>query len=456
MVDIAALERRVAALEDQLAALSAPAAPPASAPPPAPAPTLPPPAPAPSRSARVCDEAPASRDIRHTEALEGRVLAVVGAAALVVGIALFLGLAISRGWIGEEERTIMAALGSLALLFGGAWAYERRGRYDAALAVVAAGTAGGFATIAVAAQGYDLVPAGTGVAAAVALGALAAALALRWESATMAVLGIVGGLAAPLVAGLDPADHDLAPLLAITYAAAALVAVRLRRDELALLAFAVATPQWLLGDAQWAPYAFGAITLAAGLPLRSDPIHLLNALVTGTELLSGLELVAAWSALAVLAPPVTALGLLLLAAAHVLLFEAPLEALAEGSDATGLIAVAAVAVAAAARRLWLPAGVAAFYLASVALVTAVPGEAAQPALSALWTVVGVGALFARVREPAWALLALAIGKVFVVDLAELDEMTRVASFLALGTLLLAGAFLWQRTNSRSDVESPAS
>ena len=42
------------------------------------------------------------------------------------------------------------------------------------------------------------------------------------------------------------------------------------------------------------------------------------------------------------------------------------------------------------------------------------------------------------------LLALAVGKVFLVDLAQLDSIWRVGSFLAIGLLLLAGAFAYQR------------
>ncbi len=45
------------------------------------------------------------------------------------------------------------------------------------------------------------------------------------------------------------------------------------------------------------------------------------------------------------------------------------------------------------------------------------------------------------------LLALAVGKVFIVDLAALESIWRVASFLALGLLLLAGAFAYQRARA---------
>ncbi len=48
------------------------------------------------------------------------------------------------------------------------------------------------------------------------------------------------------------------------------------------------------------------------------------------------------------------------------------------------------------------------------------------------------------RLGALALLAVTAGKVFLYDLSSLTSMYRVASFIALGLLLLCGAFAWQR------------
>jgi uncharacterized membrane protein len=49
-----------------------------------------------------------------------------------------------------------------------------------------------------------------------------------------------------------------------------------------------------------------------------------------------------------------------------------------------------------------------------------------------------------VRMGAWGLLSLAVGKVFLYDLAALTSIYRVASFLALGVLLLTAALAYQR------------
>ena len=82
------------------------------------------------------------------------------------------------------------------------------------------------------------------------------------------------------------------------------------------------------------------------------------------------------------------------------------------------------------------------------------GERAQMLLSALWAVVGVAALIAglvrdrrALRTGALVLVGTALAKVFLYDLAKLTAMARVASFVALGLLLL-GAFAWQRIRPR--------
>ena len=52
------------------------------------------------------------------------------------------------------------------------------------------------------------------------------------------------------------------------------------------------------------------------------------------------------------------------------------------------------------------------------------------------------------RLGALALLAVTAGKVFVFDLASLTSLYRVGSCVALGLLLLLGAFAWQRIRPR--------
>jgi uncharacterized membrane protein len=79
----------------------------------------------------------------------------------------------------------------------------------------------------------------------------------------------------------------------------------------------------------------------------------------------------------------------------------------------------------------------------------------QALLSALWALAGVVALVAGLvrdsrvlRLGALVLLTLTVGKVFVFDLASLTSLYRVGSCIALGLLLLVGAFAWQRIRPR--------
>ena len=217
----------------------------------------------------------------------------------------------------------------------------------------------------------------------------------------------------------------------------------------------------------------------------------LAAVAYGTVvLLDGPALAAAWAAEAALlaeagrrfghrVSAAGVFGFLLLAALHALSFEARPDALVEGADPFwhALVALGAVAVASgfAATRtvglfphdrlvLWLGCWVSLVYLASIGIVSAFqPGsveldtgkltvrERGQALLSAFWSVLGVGLLWAGLRRnlpplrlAGFSLLAVAVGKVFLYDMAALDQGYRVLSFVVLGLLLLAGAYAYQR------------
>ena len=183
--------------------------------------------------------------------LGGRVLAWVGGLAVLLGVVFLFAMAASRGWIGEGARVAIAAFASTGLIVAGVWLHERKGRTDAALAALATGVSAMFVTITVAAQVYDLVPDLVAIAMAVATGALATALAVRWESQGIGALGILGALVAPVLAGAEPEGASVA-ILFVALASAAGVLLRQRWDWLALTAFAVSVPQWgayLFGDA---------------------------------------------------------------------------------------------------------------------------------------------------------------------------------------------------------------
>jgi uncharacterized membrane protein len=150
----------------------------------------------------------------------------------------------------------------------------------------------------------------------------------------------------------------------------------------------------------------------------------------------------------------------------------PLGAVGAVGAVVGTALVAANALATLDRRarpaLLGAAGVMALYLASGLVVT--PFESAdavdsallsahqqgQMVLSVFWGLAGVAVLVTGLRRDlhalrlaGLALLGVTVAKVFLFDLATLSSIYRVVSFIGLGLLLLAGAFVWQRMRPRA-------
>ena len=174
------VEERLSRLEERLERLESwvqvpadrpaprPAKPVAAKAAPAPAPPKPRPEPLPRRDLE--------------ELLGGRLLALVGGVAVLVGLTFLVALAVERGWLDEKARTVLAFIGSALLLGLGAWLHENRGRTQASLAACGTGLAGLFLSLTAATVLYDLVPVGLALAAAFVFGAIGAALAVRWDA----------------------------------------------------------------------------------------------------------------------------------------------------------------------------------------------------------------------------------------------------------------------------------
>ena len=402
-----------------------------------------------------------------------------------------------------------------------------------------------------------------------AVGALALATAVRWNSQEIAGIGIVGSLLAPVF--VDAGTHTSSLVfMAIALAAAIGVVVQQGWVWLAVVAYVVSVPQaavWLWDEhaghlgltlgvaaAFWLLYVAAAIGHELRMPTKSFPLAsasllFTNAVVTAaggwwliddaghrgganawlfalagahvalgtlvlrsrasreiaillfgvaaalvgvaiTVTLDGPAVVAAWSLEALvlawagrqastpergLVASVVFVGL---AAGHVLVFEVPPTSLAYGLDsipvaigAVALVLLALAGLAAAYRDVleplaWVGAGLA-VYLASSLVVDLTGAQAGQStqtsqlALSGFWAGLGFAAIVAgllrrqrAVRLGGLGILMLAVGKVFLVDLAHLESIWRVGSFLAVGLLLLAGAFAYQRTRLPSPHERP--
>jgi uncharacterized membrane protein len=501
--------------------------------------------------------------IELEDLLGGRILAWLGGSAIVLAAVFFLVMAVSRGWIDEPTRVVLAFLGSTLLLGLGLYLYERRGQTQAALAAVAAAIASLYASLVAATSLYDLIDPVLGLAVAALVGASATAIAVRWSAPVVAGLGIVGALLSPVLVDAGTSGEALA-FMAIALVASTGVLLWQRWDWLAAISFVVSAPQvvvWLedtydeqLGRGLvvlalfWLLYVAAAIGYELRVPiskLRASSAMLLlgdAVLVSGagylmlTErdhdawatawviaiavahiglgafgfrgrmsneigaalvavglglsaiglglALDGPALVVGWSVEAVVLAwvaartgerrAVVAVGaFLVLAIGHVLAIEAPPDALLVGVDdlAEAAIAIAMVGLAAISisrllgpeppewrRLLEVTAVTALVYLPSVAIVdtwttgdASDPGQTAQLLLSAFWSVTGLaGIVYGLVRDnrPArlagLTLLGIAVFKVFLFDLAALESIYRVLSFLALGLLLLAGAFAYQR------------
>jgi uncharacterized membrane protein len=192
----------------------------------------------------------------------GRVLAWIGGLAILFGAVLFLGMAISRGWLDEETRTIIAAAISLLALAGGVWLHERRGRTEAARALVASAISGLFGTIVVATKAYELIPPELGLVLGAAVAALGFLIAVRWKSPIVGAIGSLGALASPLLVGVQTSGLSLA-FVAVALAATVAILVWQRWDWLALGAYLVSVPQliaWVV-DARQDHLALGIAVL---------------------------------------------------------------------------------------------------------------------------------------------------------------------------------------------------
>lgn len=244
------------------------------------------PATAPSPFPRVAPQhgGSAPKPINLEELLGGRLLALVGGIAVLIGLALFVALAVDRGWLDVTTRIVLAFAGSGALFAAGVTIGERRGRTQASLALVGTGIAGLFLSLTAGTAQYDLIPVAAALPVALGIGALATAVALRWDSRTIGGLGILGSLLAPVFLAADP-THETLIFLAVAFASSAAVLVWRRWEWLRIAAFAVAMAQiayWVL-DASPSDLAivvvlsvFGALSLvsALGFELRVPPASL--------------------------------------------------------------------------------------------------------------------------------------------------------------------------------------
>ena len=171
-----------------------------AAPPPEPAPV----APIQKATPLVAEKAPPpklpkARKGEWEQILGGSWLARVGVLALVIGIGFFLKFAFDNNWLGPTGRIILGIIIGLVLLGAGFW---WRKRYPVLTQVLSGGgIAVLFLSIFASFAIYDLVHFYVAFAFLFLVSIGSAVLALRYNSMSLAIIGILGAFIAPFILG---------------------------------------------------------------------------------------------------------------------------------------------------------------------------------------------------------------------------------------------------------------
>lgn len=427
-VALVRLHRRVDALESRLRSVPqdlAPATPVRAA-------AEPPPLPQPQR--RPPTVRPPRPKIDFETLVGSRLPVWIGGLALVVGGIFLVRLSIEAGWLTPAIRTALAALFALVLLLGSEAARRIPATRDdprIAQVLAGAGIASAYATLYLAAALYHLIGPATGFAIMLGVTALGLFLALRHGPPT-AVMALVGGFAAPLVAGYDAAGIG-ALLVYLGLFVAALLALAIVRG--------------------WAWLALSALVAAFGW------VALLIALVPPTDL-SGIGLFLIALAIGgTLAAPRAAIARPWLRAAPVLVALVQVLALAPMLDFSPLAWSFYLTLSAAALFLaWrdatlLPAAIGAALLVTllVALGLAQGANATPLALPVALLLFGAGGGAASRRAPGWPVVALAgtAAPLLTAQIVAPQLLPPAGWALADLALALAAAFLAHRHRDRA-------
>lgn len=208
--------------------------------------------------------------------LTGRLLAWVGAAAVVLGAAFFLSLAFSRGWIGPQARVGLGLALGEGLVGAGALLFGRR-QEQLGHVLVATGLAVVSLALFAGTRLYGLYPPETALAGSFLTALIAAGIAVRYNSQAVAVFGLLAVAAAPPVLG---AGATAITIVFLGTAIAGTTAIALVRSWrwLPPIAFAITAPQlvfWLISgaDASAAILAIGAYWLLHAIAAAADELR---------------------------------------------------------------------------------------------------------------------------------------------------------------------------------------
>ncbi|MDP6060451.1 MAG: DUF2339 domain-containing protein, partial [Pirellulaceae bacterium] len=139
--------------------------------------------------------------------LGGNWMARIGVVALVFGVGFFLKLAFDNDWIGETGRVVLGIVAGLLLIGAGEFWQSRYGAW--AHAVTGGGIAILYLAIFAAFSFYGLTNDSIAFGSLALVTLLSGALALRYESMTIAIIGILGGFFTPLMLSEHLPDERL-------------------------------------------------------------------------------------------------------------------------------------------------------------------------------------------------------------------------------------------------------
>jgi hypothetical protein len=214
----------------------------------------------------------------------------IGAITLVLGIAFFFKWAVDNNWIGPAGRVVLGLMAGFITLYIADFLWRKRQQVFAQ-GITATGIAIIYLSIYAAFDFYHLIPQSAAFLLMVAVTAMAAILALRYNSLAIAALGLLAGYITPLLLSTGE-DHPwflFAYLLLLNFAATE-IGKRGKWPRLEILSFlatALIYGGWLLNRgttpekhliATLAPLAFCAQRWRTQIPILFSFAQLLTAL----------------------------------------------------------------------------------------------------------------------------------------------------------------------------------
>ena len=145
----------------------------------------------------------------------GTWLARIGILALVIGIAFFLKFAFDNNWIGPTGQIILGIIAGLGML-GLGYGYYWRKRYPILTQVFSGGgVAVLYLSIFAASAIYNMIHFYAAIALLLLVSMASAALALRYNSMALAIIGILGAFVVPFTLGMGEAWQLLAYVIVV-------------------------------------------------------------------------------------------------------------------------------------------------------------------------------------------------------------------------------------------------